>query len=641
MLVWYWLWDDDGSGLDHDLVLSRSLLQRRISDDTTFFGNIRTRLDLRSMIKIMANFLGIIMKKIGYCLFDVVVDFHRLDESSKGNKDQLEDFEEFNGGSVTFGGSKGYISGKGKIRVGNLDFDSVSFAKELGHFNLFLISQICDKQHKVLFTEIECLVVSSDFKMPDENQILLKDVARIESYQGLCTQPLGFVDPDHPNKVYRWSSFIWDCIKLIELFEALMKSRFQMSSIGELTFFLGLQVKQNKGGIFISQDKYVAEILKKFNLVNVKASITPMETKVPLIKDEEAIDVDVHLHSMDVQMKGSHSLSSSQVHPPVFPQGVAAGPTIEDTSITQADLHPSVNPVAGEPSSAQSTSGDVSLAEPNQVNQPPDHLRKWTKDHPLDNIVGNPSRPVSTRKQLASDALWCCYHTVLSKVKPKNFKMAVNEDSWFEAMQDEIHEFDRLKVWELVPRPDYVMVIGLKWIYKVKLDEYGDVLKNKAWLVEKGYRQEKASKNMIIYQMDVKTAFLNGNLQEEVFVSQPEGFEDPDYPTHVYRLKKALYRLKQALRACYKDGKVRSKCENKGIVPTEMELVLEYTQQGASHEVSEHLKMEMEIPCVKASANSVIIFFFTSAQDGNRLLDDERLCLDDDLKKAHDQNQNK
>ncbi|GJX62168.1 hypothetical protein Tco_0295068 [Tanacetum coccineum] len=76
------------------------------------------------------------------------------------------------GGSVTFGGSKGYISGKGKIRVGNLNFDSVSFIKELGHFNLLSISQICDKQHKVLFIETECLVVSSDFKMPDENQIL-------------------------------------------------------------------------------------------------------------------------------------------------------------------------------------------------------------------------------------------------------------------------------------------------------------------------------------------------------------------------------------------------------------------------------------------------------------------------------------
>ncbi|GJW52682.1 putative ribonuclease H-like domain-containing protein [Tanacetum coccineum] len=91
-----------------------------------------------------------------------------------GNKDQLEEFEEFNEGSVTFRGSKGYITGKGIIRVGNLDFDSVSFVKELGHFNLFSISQICDKQHKVLFTETECLVVSSDFKMPDENQILLK-----------------------------------------------------------------------------------------------------------------------------------------------------------------------------------------------------------------------------------------------------------------------------------------------------------------------------------------------------------------------------------------------------------------------------------------------------------------------------------
>ncbi|GJX34436.1 retrovirus-related pol polyprotein from transposon TNT 1-94 [Tanacetum coccineum] len=141
-------------------------------------------------------------------------------------------------------------------------------------------------------------------------------------------------------------------------------------------------------------------------------------------------------------------------------------------------------------------------------------------------------------------------------------------------MQDEIHEFDRLQVWELVPQPDCVMIIALKWIYKVKLDEYGDVLKNKARLVAKGYRQEEgidfeesfapvarieaiqifianaASKNMTIYQMDVKTAFLNGELKEEVYVSQPEGFVDPDHPTHVYRLKKALYGLKQASRTC-------------------------------------------------------------------------------------------
>ncbi|GKF66647.1 retrovirus-related pol polyprotein from transposon TNT 1-94, partial [Tanacetum coccineum] len=151
------------------------------------------------------------------------------------------------------------------------------------------------------------------------------------------------------------------------------------------------------------------------------------------------------------------SLSSSQVHPSVFSQVVAVGPTIDDTLITQVGLHPSVNLIAGEPDSAQSTSGDVSLAEPNQVNQPPDHLRKWTKDHPLDNIVGI---------------------ILLVRNLPEN------------TMQDEIHEFDRLEVWELVPRPIYVTVIALKWIYKVKLDEYGDVLKNKARLVAKGYRQE-------------------------------------------------------------------------------------------------------------------------------------------------------
>jgi hypothetical protein len=142
-------------------------------------------------------------------------------------------------------------------------------------------------------------------------------------------------------------------------------------------------------------------------------------------------------------------------------------------------------------------------------------------------------------------------------------------------MQEEIHEFDRLDVWELVPRPECAMIIALKWIFKVKLDEHGDVLKNKAQLVAKGYSQQEgidfeesfapvarieairiflanaASRNMIVYQMDVKTAFLNGDLKEVVYVSQPEGFVDPERPNHVYRLKKALYGLKQAPSAWY------------------------------------------------------------------------------------------
>nr|GFB60463.1 retrovirus-related Pol polyprotein from transposon TNT 1-94 [Tanacetum cinerariifolium] len=130
--------------------------------------------------------------------------------------------------------------------------------------------------------------------------------------------------------------------------------------------------------------------------------------------------------------------------------------------------------------------------------------------------------------------------TAFLNVEPKTYKEALTQACWIEAIQEELNEFERLEVWELVPRPDKVMVITLKWIYKVKLDEMGGILKNKARLVARGYRQEEgiefeesfapvarleairiflayaAHKNMVIYQMDVKTAFLNGNLQEEV-----------------------------------------------------------------------------------------------------------------------------
>ncbi|GJT57922.1 putative ribonuclease H-like domain-containing protein [Tanacetum coccineum] len=248
--------------------------------------------------------------------------------------------------------------------------------------------------------------------------------------------------------------------------------------------------------------------------------------------------------------------SATEINAQVVPPGTSLSTTIaQDAPSTSAssstsDIH---HPVQHQEIAEEPTHEDTPITRPNpQVILPHQPLRRWTKDHPLDNIVGNPSRPVSTRKQLASDALWCCFHTELSKVEPKNFKMAVIEDCWFQAMQDEIHEFDRLEVWELVPRLIYVMVIALKWIYKVKLDEYGDVLKNKARLVAKGYRQEEGIDfEESFAPMDVKTAFLNGDLQEEVFVSQPEGFEDQDNPTHVYRLKKALYGLKQAPRAWY------------------------------------------------------------------------------------------
>ncbi|GKD18175.1 hypothetical protein Tco_1207333, partial [Tanacetum coccineum] len=131
----------------------------------------------------------------------------------------------------------------------------------------------------------------------------------------------------------------------------------------------------------------------------------------------------------------SYSPSSSVVQPPISDQGVAVGPTIEDNPFAQADNDPFVNVFAPEPSSDESSSGDVSSAKSTQVVHPHNHLGKWSKDHPLDNVISNPSHPVSTRKQLATDALWCLYNSLLLKFKPKNVKTDMDEACWFEAMQ--------------------------------------------------------------------------------------------------------------------------------------------------------------------------------------------------------------
>nr|ABN08974.1 gag-pol polyprotein, putative [Medicago truncatula] len=142
-------------------------------------------------------------------------------------------------------------------------------------------------------------------------------------------------------------------------------------------------------------------------------------------------------------------------------------------------------------------------------------------------------------------------------------------------MQEELNQFKRSEVWELVPRPNDINVIGTKWIYKNKSDENGIITRNKARLVAQGYTQVERldfdetfapvarleSIRLLLgvacilkfklFQMDVKSAFLNGYLHEEVFVEQPKGFIDPNFPDHVYKLKKALYGLKQAPRAWY------------------------------------------------------------------------------------------
>nr|GEX11819.1 hypothetical protein [Tanacetum cinerariifolium] len=201
-----------------------------------------------------------------------------------------------------------------------------------------------------------------------------------------------------------------------------------------------------------------------------------------------------------------------------------------------------VNPFANSSTSATASSSlqNVDPLNMHTFYQPYPHEFQWTKDNPLEQVIGEPSRPVLTRNQLRSDGDMCM-----------------------------------LDVWVLVSASDNISPLSLKWLFKNKHDEEQIVIKNKSRLVVRGYCQEEGidfeesfapvarmeairiflayagHKLFTVFQMDMKTAFLHGSLKDDVYVCQPEGFIDTDHPSHVYKLKKALYGLKQAPRAWY------------------------------------------------------------------------------------------
>ncbi|XP_073056906.1 uncharacterized protein [Primulina eburnea] len=222
------------------------------------------------------------------------------------------------------------------------------------------------------------------------------------------------------------------------------------------------------------------------------------------------------------------------------------------------------------------------------VDDGPSIPSKIQKNHPSSQIIGGIREDIQTRKKdrvdyrkmvglvcmstMYSQVRFSCF---VSQIEPKNVMEALKDEFWTNAMHDELEEFVRNDVWTLVPSPDHGNVIGTKWVFKNKTDESGNIIRNKARLVAQGYTQVEGVDfdetfapvariesirlllaiacymKIKLFQMDVKSAFLNGFLSEEVHVRQPKGFKDPHKPNHVYKLKKALYGLKQAPRAWY------------------------------------------------------------------------------------------
>ncbi|GJT22095.1 putative ribonuclease H-like domain-containing protein [Tanacetum coccineum] len=815
-----------------------------------------------------------------------------------GNKAYLAEYQDFNGGLVAFGGSKGYITGKGKIKTGKLDFEDVCFVKELQHFNLFFVSQMCDKKNKVLFTDSECLVLSPKFKLPDENQVLLRIPRQNNMYSfnlenivpsgGLACliakatidesnkwhRRLGHVNYKNlnklvkgnlvrglPSKIFQNDHTCVACQKgkqhkasckaksvssISHSLQLLHMDLFGPTSVRSLNHktyclnkdfieFCGSKgIKREYSNARTLQQNGVAE-RKNMTLIEAARTMladsflpntfwaegvstscyvlnrvlvtkphnkTPYELvtgKIPIIsyirpfgchvtilntidylgkfdgksdkgflvgyslqskafrvynletkRVEENLhitflenkpnvagkgptwlfDLDYLTDSMNYQPVRSENRANKHEGPQeatqnagtediidagdsekedesaqdyfVLPIWSSYSSTIKRSRAEDAgavphkhpDLKTDEKPVDKEDQvfldelerlkrqekddndaaealrkefaqetenlliqvgAAKATSTNIvntvstpvstaspydglslsDLTNPEQddseipalediyqnptydiftnssfddegavadftnlesvVNVSPIPTLRIHSIHPSTLILGDPKSAVQTRSKVTKssrahafisyvqkqrrnnhkDFQHCLFACFLSQNEPKKISEALEDESWIDAMQEELLQFKIQKVWILVDLPYRKKAIGTKWVYRNNKDERGVVVRNKARLVAQGHRQEEgidydevfahvarieairiflafaSYMGFIVYQMDVKSAFLYGKIDEEVYMSQPPGFLDPKYPQNVYKVVKALYGLHQAPRAWY------------------------------------------------------------------------------------------
>ncbi|GJU51944.1 retrovirus-related pol polyprotein from transposon TNT 1-94 [Tanacetum coccineum] len=477
--------------------------------------------------------------------------------------------------TVRFGNDQiAKIMGYGDYQLGNVKISTVYYVEGLGH-NLFSVGQFCDSDLEVAFRKHTCFIRNlkgADFLFGSRETnlytILLDDM--------LKSSPICLLSKACKTKSWLWhrqlSYLNFGTINRLAkkgLVRGLPKLKFKKY---HLCLAFSLEKRKNYSHKSKAEDTNQEKLyLLHMDLCGPMRieSINGKKYILVIIDDYSRIDNETEFVNQTLKDYYENIRISHQTFVACTPQqngfvekrnqtlveaahtmlifskalvvslvlAAAAARHVDPTGVEEQlqTIHFNDNPVHKDSTSQQSSLNVESTIPPFEL------IGKWTKTHPLAN----------------------------------NFKEAMLESSWIEAMQEEIHEFKRLEVWELVPCPDLVILIKLKWIFKVKKDEFRGVLKKKARLVAKGYCQEEgidfkesfspfarieaigifianaANKNIKIYQMDVKTAFLNGELREVVYVSQPKGFVDQNNPTHVYKLKKALYGLKQAPRVWY------------------------------------------------------------------------------------------
>ncbi|GJS38240.1 putative ribonuclease H-like domain-containing protein [Tanacetum coccineum] len=251
---------------------------------------------------------------------------------------------------------------------------------------------------------------------------------------------------------------------------------------------------------------------------------------------------------------------------------IIASPDVNTGSLKLNVVGPSVNTASSYEQDSTEDESEVDLGNiTNSYIVPTTPNTRIYKDHPIDNVIGEVKSTVQTRRMTKPTS----EQGFLSDIETTSIAKALSDSSWVEAMQEELLQFKLQQVWILVDLPSGKRVIGTKWVFRNKKDERGIVIRNKARLVAQGHRQEEgidyeevfapvarieairlflayaSFMGFMVYQMDIKSAFLYGTIEEEVYVTQPPGFKDPDHPDKVYKVVKALYGLHQALRAWY------------------------------------------------------------------------------------------
>ncbi|KAI3815617.1 hypothetical protein L1987_15294 [Smallanthus sonchifolius] len=516
-----------------------------------------------------------------------------------GNMALLQDVKPFRGGYVAFAGEKGdNITCQGVVSNGCVSFDNVNFCEHLKH-NLLSVSQMCDKEYSVMFDKSECLIlkpgvlelkvrrIRSDNGTEFKNNLMelfcLKNGIRHEFSAPYTPEQNGVAERKNRKLIKTARTMLSDA----KLPYKKRQSKFHAKAVEGI--FLGYVANSPCERVYNIGTR-TAE--KWFEVDCSKHSIPPEPTgpswgfdydalfksfKLPDLSAVDAANVYELLGGGD-----DSSFSTRATVPIITPDSNVASASrthdsdnSEDVHIVGDDAQANPNTTVGNEapadpinieSSASGTQemGKLSTNIDPEIQEPIIPETRVHRNHPIDNIIGDPYAGVQTR-----------HRTITENTKPMNVKEALTDNCWIEAMQDELSQFQKLHMWDLVDLPKGFQPIGTRWVFKCKTDDNHVVVKNKARLVVQGfYQQEGLDYTEVyalvarieairlflayatyvgfkVYQLDVKSAFLYGKVHEEVYFTQPPSFEDPHNINKVYKLDKALYGLHQAPRAWY------------------------------------------------------------------------------------------